>query len=134
MTHPVPPVRECMSTAPATIASDRPLTEAARIMRDRGIRHLPVVDGEELVGMLSERDVTVVRSLASVNLETVRVGQVMNEVPLTVAPDTLLDEVAGAMAERRVGSAVVVDGPRVVGIFTTVDALRAIQRSWDGRL
>jgi acetoin utilization protein AcuB len=116
-----------MTSLPSTIEQDTVLSGAAAIMTAEGVRHLPVLREGGLVGMLSERDVNVVRSLRTVTLDTITAGKVMTDAPLAVGPRTPLSEVVSRMAEKRIGSAVVVEEGRVVGIFTTVDALHALQ-------
>lgn len=121
-----PTVERFMSPAPVTIAPERTLAEAHRLMRERGIRHLPVVDGGRLVGLLSQRDLYLLETLSSVDPASETVGEAMSADPYAIAPGTPLAAVAETMAERRIGSAVVVDRGAVVGLFTTVDALRAL--------
>lgn len=115
-----------MTPAPATLSPETSLADAAQLMRDRAVSHVPVVNGDQLVGVISERDVNVARTLRSVTLEKAKVALVMNEQPLAVPPDTRLSDVAARMIDRKVGSAIVVHEGRVVGIFTTQDALHAL--------
>lgn len=122
----LPTVERFMSPAPVTIAPERTLAEAHRVMRERAIRHLPVVDGGRLVGLLSQRDLYLLETLSSVDPAAETVGEAMSADPYFVTPDAPLAAVAEAMAERRIGSAVVVERGAVVGLFTTVDALRAL--------
>jgi acetoin utilization protein AcuB len=119
-------VERFMSPAPVTIAPERTLADAHRLMRERNIRHLPVVDRGRLVGLLSQRDLYLLETLASVDPAAETVGEAMSAEPYAVAPDAPLELVAVEMADRRIGSAVVVDRGAVVGLFTTVDALRAL--------
>ena len=115
-----------MTPTPLTIDPETLLSAAAEIMREQGIRHLPVVQNGDLLGVLSERDVNVVRCLHTVTLDTVNAGKIMHEAPFSVLPDTPLADVAAQMAKKRYGSAIVEEGGEVVGIFTTVDGLRAL--------
>jgi CBS domain-containing protein len=119
-------VQEHMSIAPVVVSSDRSLADAHRLMRERGIRHLPVVDHGRLVGVVSQRDLYLLETLKGVDpgVETVR--EAMAPDPYAVPPDAPLEDVAMAMAEAKYGSAVVVDRGAVIGLFTTVDALRAL--------
>lgn len=135
-------VREYMSVAPVVVSSDRTLAEAHRLMRDRNIRHLPVVDAGRLVGVVSQRDLYLLETLKGVDAGVETVGEAMASEPYSVPPDAPLEEVAAAMAEAKYGCAVVVDRGAVIGLFTTVDALRALaslvgrrrSRSGEGRL
>jgi acetoin utilization protein AcuB len=115
-----------MTADPISISSDRTLAEAHRVMRENGIRHLPVVDGGRLVGLVSQRDLYLLETLQGVDPDEEKVEEAMTAEPFTVPPGASLEDVASAMAEHRYGSAVVLDGDSVVGVFTTVDALRAL--------
>ncbi len=95
-------------------------------MRKHHIRHLPVLDGGKLVGVVSLGDLHLVETLAEVDPAKVRVEEAMSAEPYTVSPDTPVGDVAAEMAEHRYGCAIVVDEQKVVGVFTTVDALRAL--------
>lgn len=119
-------VQEHMTCEPLTIQSGVSLAEAAQLMRGKNIRHLPVLEGANVVGLLSERDLHVAKTLRSVNHEKTSVAIVMSTPPLTVAPDARLSDVAARMIDRKVGSAIVVHEGRVVGIFTSHDALHAL--------
>jgi acetoin utilization protein AcuB len=119
-------VERFMTANPVAITSDRTLAEAHRVMRERQIRHLPVVDSGRLVGLVSQRDLYLIETLHGVDPDAERVEEAMTAEPFTVAPDAPLEDVASVMAERRYGSAVVLQGGEVVGLFTTVDALRAL--------
>jgi CBS domain-containing protein len=121
-----PTVQEYMSIAPVVVSSDRTLAEAHRLMRERKIRHLPVVDRGRLVGVVSQRDLYLLGTLKGVDPGTEVVAEAMAQDPYAVPPDAPLDEVAAAMAESKFGCAVVVDRGSVIGLFTTVDALRAL--------
>lgn len=115
-----------MTAAPHTIGRTRSLSTARRLMVDRHVRHLPVLDGGRVVGLLSERDLFLVESLPGVNPTDVRVEEAMVEDVFTVAPDAPIGEAVETMIARKLGSAVVSDGERVVGVFTTIDALQAL--------
>ena len=117
-----------MTSSPATIEAGRTLTEAHRAMRRHGIRHLPVVAQGSLVGLLSLRDIHLLETLHGVDPETVTVGEAMTRSPYTVEPGASVEQVAQTLADNKWGSAVVVDGGKVVGMFTTTDALRFLAR------
>ena len=119
-------VQEYMSIAPVVVSSDRTLAEARRLMRERNIRHLPVVDGGRLVGVVSQRDLYLLETLRGVDPGTETVREAMASEPYAVPPNAPLEAVAATMAEAKYGCAVVVDRGSVIGLFTTVDALRAL--------
>lgn len=122
----IPPVQRYMTPAPHTVGNDQPLAKAHEIMREHGIRHLPVMHGNRLVGVVSDRDVAIITALEDVNPTLITVEDAMTSDVLTVGPDTPLDEVAALMAERKAGSVVIEQNHKVVGIFTTVDGMTAL--------
>ena len=89
------------------------------------IRHLPVMQGDKLLGIISENDVRLVESVPGVNLENIEVARVLTT-PTCVWGETSLDEVAETMAADKLDCVVVLGGHGVQGIFTSCDALRAL--------
>lgn len=119
-------IRTHMTAAPYSIGVDQPLDVAHDLMRAHRIRHLPVLRGGKLVGLLSQRDLYLIETLRDVDPRSVTVEEAMTQDAYAVAPSTPLAKVAKEMAEQRYGCAVVVEAAQVVGIFTAVDALRAL--------
>nr|MBK7068570.1 CBS domain-containing protein [Deltaproteobacteria bacterium] len=111
-----------MTPAPHTIGRDQSLTSAHHMMREHRIRHLPVLSGGRVVGLLSERDLALIETLHSVDPDLTIAEEAMTQAPYTVTPDTPLDEVVATMAGQRYGSALVMEHERIVGVFTTTDA------------
>lgn len=134
VSKPIPPVQSFMSTTPHSIGVDQPLARAHDFMREHGIRHLPVLSGGHLVGLLTERDLALIESLKDVDPRKVTVEDAMSTSVYATTPDTPLDEVAATMASKKFGSAVVMQNNKVVGIFTTVDACRSLAELLHGRL
>jgi acetoin utilization protein AcuB len=116
-------IADRMTRTPLLIGVEQSLTAAHEVMRSNGIRHLPVLHGGKLVGVVSQRDLHIVESLRDVSPDEVTVEEAMTQDVYAVPPRTPLREVVSEMAERKLGSAVVVEGTRIVGVFTTVDAL-----------
>ncbi len=119
-------IDDFMTRSVHTIGVKSPLTEAHRIMNEHAIRHLPVLEGGALVGMVSMRDLHLVESLQGVEPKEVTVEEAMSQDAYAVTPGTALAEVARTMALHKYGSAVVVHKGHVQGIFTTIDALTAL--------
>lgn len=134
MSKPIPSIQKYMTTSPHSIGVDQSLARAHQAMRDNAIRHLPVLSGGRLVGILTDRDLGLVESLKDVDPTKVTVEDAMSTSVYAVAPDAPLDEVAATMAEHRYGSAIVMQNGKVVGIFTTVDACRALSELLHTRL
>ena len=121
-------VRSYMTPAPRTIGPLRMLSEAHDLMRAHRIRHLPVLAGDKLVGIVSQRDLLLIESLPGVNPAEVPVEDAMTREVFVVDSATPLAKVTAEMADRRRGSAVVMHGDRVVGVFTVTDACRVLAR------
>ena len=123
----MPPMSRYMTRQPWTIRSDATMTQAHTLMRRHAIRHLPVLDGGALVGLVSERDLHLIETLPGSDPTVVTVEEAMTSDVYTVDPDAPIDVVVEHMAHRKQGSAIVVDrNGIIVGIFTTVDALQVL--------
>jgi acetoin utilization protein AcuB len=119
-------VRGAMSPTPHTIGSEQTLATAHALMRQHGVRHLPVLHGGKLLGIVSQRDLFFVESLKDVDPERVTVEEAMTQEPYVVDAETPLPEVVRTMAQSRYGAALVTEKSKVVGIFTAVDALHLL--------
>ncbi len=115
-----------MTSSVFTISSDRTLQDAHQLMREHKIRHLPVLRAGALVGLVTERDLSFVESLKDVDPSKTRVDDAMSQDVFSVSPDASLAEVCRRMAKEKLGSAVILEGRKVVGIFTAIDALRTL--------
>jgi acetoin utilization protein AcuB len=120
------PISHYMTPMPHSVGVDQTLSVAHEIMRGHGIRHLPVLSGGVLVGIVSQRDLALLETLKDVDLRSVRVEEAMTAQPYAVDADMPLAEVAKSMAEHKYGAAVVLRHGHIAGIFTTVDAMRAL--------
>ena len=122
----MPPVDRYMTPQPWTTGSQTTLAEAQEIMRAHQIRHLPVIDDGKLIGIVSARDLHVLRSIAGVSLHETHVTEAMSAPAYAVLPSAPLDAVVATMSEHKYGSAVVLEEGAFAGVFTTVDACRAL--------
>ncbi len=120
-------VDEFTTPEPVTATEDMTIDDLQRLMEKHGIRHLPVVRDESVVGVISDRDVRLVAGLTHAEKYQVRAADIMTPEPLVVSATARLDEVALAMSERKVGSAIVTEADgKLLGIFTATDALNAL--------
>ncbi|WP_018863959.1 MULTISPECIES: CBS domain-containing protein [Thioalkalivibrio] len=121
------PVEEFTTPDPITANEDMTIGDLRALMEQHGVRHLPVVRGDAVVGVVSDRDVRIVLGLPVTEINQVRVSDIMADDPLTVVASTPLDEVAYAMSDKKIGSVIVNDEDgRFLGIFTASDALNAL--------
>ena len=133
--------RDVMTSDPITLTVQATVEDAADVMRERNIRHVPVVDAlGALAGMVSDRDLGYLdlgRILGDEGVDGVRrhlmtpVANVMTPDVITVGPDDDVGELVDLMLERRVGAVPVVQGAsaRLVGIVSYVDLLRVFRDS-----
>lgn len=119
-------VRDLMTPNPHTIDEGELVSEASRRMRDLGVRHLPVLSGTAIVGLVSEREVLLAEALEPHGVPPARVADVMATEPYVVDGAADLAATMRAMAARRIGSVVVTELGKVAGIFTSTDALSAL--------
>ena len=107
-------------------AADEPLTEAYQRMQENQVRHLPVTDGDQLVGILSARECDLLQLVPADVQSGLKVDAAMSKNVYTVEADTPVDVVAREMSRQKYGSALIVEKNETVGVFTTTDALRAL--------
>ena len=107
------------------VAPESPIGQAWALMRKHHVRHLPVLTDGKVVGILSQRDLLKLESLANVDRTKDPVSDAMTLNPYVVGPNEPMAGVVSAMAMRKLGCAIVVQADRPPGIFTTTDALHA---------
>lgn len=134
MSKAIPTIQKYMTTSPHSIGIDQTLTHAHQMMREHHIRHLPVLSGGQLVGMLTDRDLRFIETLKDVDPTEVKVEEAMSSEVYSVSPDSQLDDVVSEMAQHKYGSAVIMQNHKVVGIFTTVDVCKAFAELLHTRL
>ena len=119
-------IQRYMTTVIVVVSPNQPLSEAIRLMRLHEVRHLPVVLEGKLRGVVSQRDIYRLQSLDKFDPSRVLVSEAMTSDLYTVEPDEPVDRVAREMVRRRIGTALVSHGPRLMGLFTATDGLLAI--------
>ena len=128
-------VEEVMTPDPIVVASDSPVRKVMDLLFESHVRHLPVLAGHELVGIVSDRDLRSYAAPALVTLENPDevarrldepVSKLMSGDVVSVRPDTELGEVVDLMVELRIGAVPVLSAEgRLVGIVSYMDLLRA---------
>ncbi len=131
-------VRELMTTELITLRQGESLNLAEQTMQLGRVRHLPVVDGDNLVGLVTHRDLlrAQISALAEVSRDerkeihtAIPVKDIMTRDVLTIGPDAPAVDAARMMIENKVGCVPVVEGPRLVGILTEADFLELAIRA-----
>jgi CBS domain-containing protein len=128
-------VHNWMSHPVLTVSRSTTLPEARRIMQEAGIRHLPVLDGGQLAGIVTWGDIrraspsdATTLSVWEITtlLDRIVVAQIMTRSPITVAPDTTIAQAAHIMLDHKIGGLPVLSGDRLVGILTEADLCRVL--------
>ena len=114
-------VRNTMTSPVVTIEPKATVRQALDLMRERDIRHLPVVSPEGLVGLVTER--TVLPLIMPSMLEEITVAEAMIAEPMTIGPNDSLETAARIVYEHKVGCLPVVEDGRVLGMLTVPDLL-----------
>lgn len=127
-------VKNKMTANPYTIAYDAPITEVIELMHDKNLKRVPVVDGENVVGIITNGDLEKVSptkattlSIYEINylLSKTLVKDAMTKEVITISPEALLEEAAVLMRDHRISTLAVVQDGKLVGIITESDIFDA---------
>ncbi|MCB0308051.1 MAG: CBS domain-containing protein [Bdellovibrionales bacterium] len=134
MSKSIPSISKFMTPSPHSIGDDQTLAKAEAMMAEHGIRHLPVLKSGKLTGIVTDRDIKFLKGFKDVQPDQMKILEFSNPDVFTVEPHSSLDEVCDLMADKKFGCAVVMDNHKLVGIFTWIDALRAMSELLKTRL
>ena len=128
-------IREVMTSNPRTIEADKPVADAAKLMRDEDVGLAPIVEGDRLVGALTDRDIAIRVVAEGKDPASTPVREVASTDVVTVDPDQDLDEALNLMAQHQVRRIPVVeqDG-RLVGVVAQADVARQADEHQTGEL
>jgi acetoin utilization protein AcuB len=131
------PVSQIMNENPVTVHRDDPIRKAFDLMTEGQFRRLPVMEGEKLVGIVTDRDLRRATNSPLVLHETwydeylldhITVEACMTSDPITIPSQTPAEEAATIMYERQIGGVPVVEKGKLVGIITRTDLLKLLVR------
>jgi CBS domain-containing protein len=114
-------VRDAMSSNVRTARPDDWVSDAARAMKEEDVGSIPVVDGDRLVAILTDRDIVVRTVAAGVDPGSIRVGEIASDDPVTIEPDQSLGDALELMALHQVRRLPVIEGERLVGMLAQAD-------------
>jgi CBS domain-containing protein len=119
------PIREMMSSNPCAIDAEKPVAYAAKMMRDEDVGLAPIVEGDRLVGTLTDRDIAIRVVAEGKDPESTSVREVASTDLVTIDPEQNLDEALRLMAQHQVRRLPVVeeDG-RLVGVVAQADVAK----------
>jgi len=131
-------IRDVMTRNPVTVDSETLIMDARKIMKERKIRRLPVVDKGKLVGIITQHDLLEAAPSPATSLSVhelnyllakMKVKEIMKKNPVTITPDTPFEEALRLGQEKKVGSFPVVENGKLIGITTESDIVRFLSRA-----
>lgn len=134
-------IKNWMTSNPITVKPNTPVMEASKIMKEHGIRRLPVVKGDKVVGIVTHRNLLEASPSAATTLSIhelnyiiakLEVGEVMHKDPICVSPEDSVIEVMTLGHKKGIGAFPVVDKGRLVGIVTETEIFRAMMHLFGG--
>jgi len=117
-------INDSMSTNPCSIDAGKPVSYAAKMMRDEDVGFAPIVEGDRLVGALTDRDIAVKVVAEGRDPDSTLVSEVATSSLITVEPEDDLDKALELMARHQVRRVAVVHGSRLVGVVAQADVAR----------
>ena len=126
-------IEDAMTPCPYKVESNLSMEEAVNKMKLHRIRHLPVVENGALLGVVSERDLILSQIVCSSSKFCPTLGELCSQDVLVVDAGDSLAAVVGEMADKKSEFALVSKDNELVGIFTTVDVCRTLQRTLEGK-
>ncbi len=130
-------IRDYMTSPAASISKEARLLDAALTMRRSGFRHLPITDGDKLVGIITDRDIQRFAPSLLGNVSQEEYNRIFEETPLekvmtktliTLTPDMHIREAVAVLHDKKLGCIPVVEKQKLVGIITVTDLLRLLHR------
>jgi acetoin utilization protein AcuB len=131
-------IRDVMTKNPITVNSETLVIDAQKLMKEKDIRRLLVVDKDKLVGIVTKHDLLEASpspatslSIYELNylLSKMKVKEIMKKNPVTITPDTPFEEAIKIGQEKKIGSFPVMENGKLVGITTESDILRFVTRA-----
>ena len=122
-------LKEAMTPLPHSIGSVQTVAVAKKMMKEYNVRHLPVQERGQLIGVISERDIYFADRLQPEDPDSLQASDICTPDPDVFSPEDSLKAVSATMAEKGFGCALVVEDDKLVGIFTTTDACRVLSDS-----
>jgi len=128
-------VRKKMKTDLVTVTKNDRMTTAKKILQEKNIRHLPVVEGKKLVGLVTNMDIRKAEASPATSLEIrelhylldkLTVGEIMTRNVITISPDISVEEAATLLHDNKIGCLPVVEDGNLVGIITENDVMEIL--------
>jgi CBS domain-containing protein len=127
-------VSQAMTASPRSIERSESVVQAARLMASEDVGSLPVVEGDQLVGIITDRDLVLQVLAKDLDPGKVTISEVASENPVVAKPDEPLDAALQRMAQEQVRRLPVVDDGRLVGILAQADVAREARPASTGEM
>ena len=128
-------IKDAMTSNPCSIDAEKPVSYAAKMMRDENVGLAPIVEGDKLVGTLTDRDIATRVVAEGKDPDSTTAREVASRDVITITPEQSLDEALRLMAEHQVRRLPVVeDGERLVGVVAQADIAQHADASETGRM
>jgi CBS domain-containing protein len=127
-------VRDLMTQNPRAVRPDDSVVDAARVLRDENVGSLPVIDGDRLIGMVTDRDITLRVVAEARDPGSVSVQEIASRNPVTAESTIDLDDALRLMARHQVRRLPVTEEGRLVGILAQADVAAEVGDKQTGRL
>jgi acetoin utilization protein AcuB len=121
-------VKDYMTATPHSIEPSQTVSHAKEKMIEYKCRHLPVLSGGEIIGIVSDRDINAVGSFTKEDVSHIPVGDVMLGEVFSLDISSGVNEVVSTMVKNKIGSVLITDSGKLKGIFTESDALSLLER------
>jgi acetoin utilization protein AcuB len=128
-------VRKKMHKDLVTVTKEERMTVAKKVMKEKNIRHLPVVDGKKLIGLVTNMDIRKAEASPATSLEIrelhylldkLTVGEIMTRNVITISPDISIEEATTLLHDNKIGCLPVVEDGNLVGIITENDVMEIL--------
>jgi CBS domain-containing protein len=127
-------ITDSMSSNPCSIDADKSVVYAAKMMKDENVGLAPIVEGDRLVGTVTDRDIAIRVVAEGKDPEATKVLEIATKEVVTVEPGQKLDEALRLMAEHQVRRLPVVEGGRLVGVLAQADVAQDASAEQTGRV
>jgi acetoin utilization protein AcuB len=128
-------VKKKMNRDLVTVSKDDPMTLAKKILKENKIRHLPVVDGKKLIGLVTNMDIRKAEASPATSLEVrelnylldrIKVSEIMTRKVITISPEHSVEDAATILQEKKIGCLPVVENGNLVGMLTENDVMQFV--------
>jgi CBS domain-containing protein len=127
-------IRDLMTGNPTTCEPSATIVDIAKVMATEDVGPVPIVEGERVVGIVTDRDIVVRVVAEGKDVTSTTAGEIASSDLITLTPDSDLQEAERLMSQNQVRRLPVVDGDRIVGIVAQADIARAAEEERTGEV